>query len=170
MILTRKTRWRDIAPLIGHLDLDAILDKVEEEPLQKDILDITCGDFIGLLNQDSHTAEKVVGSPKAALVMLGRLKTMRRRMKEIGEYITANDYTQDSMVQKAAAGVRFPTPQERILLDVQQRYHLRSLDEAEKAPLTDYLLMVRDQTARAKFESNLQNLQKQKYNLKNKKK
>lgn len=166
MKITRKTRWKDVAPLLPQMDLDKVLDGIDEVNPLMNVIEMTCGDFIGLLENDSHIASKVIGRPKAAFIALGRLKALRRQMKEVADYITANDYTQDTLVQKAATGVRFPTPQERILLDVQQRYFLHSLDEAEKAPLTDYLLMVRDQTSRAKFENNMQVLQKQKYNMK----
>lgn len=166
MRVTRRTKWRDIAPLINNTNFDTIIERTPERRLKKNVLDLTCGEFVGLLENDNQALNKVVGNPKRALVMLGRMKAMRRQMKEITDYITANDYQQDGVTQKAAAGVKFPTPSERILLDVQQRYFLKSLTEAEKAPLTDYLLMVREQTSRAKFEHNINVIQQRKYKKK----
>lgn len=166
MLINKRTKWRDIAPLINKTNFDTILERTPERATKKAVLDLTIGEFIGLLENDSHIARKVVGSPKRALKMLGRLKSLKRQMAEIEQFLKANDYPQDSLTQRAAAGVQWPTPQERMLLDTQQRYGLKSLNEAEKAPLTDYLLMVRDTTSRAKFENNLNQLQKRKYSKK----
>lgn len=166
MLINKRTRWRDVAPLINGTNFDTIIERIPERGLKKPILGLTCGEFIGLLENDSHIARKVVGSPKLALVMLGRLKSLKRQMEDIRQYLTANDYQQDTLAEKAAAGVKFPTPSERILLDVQKRYGLHSLNEAEHAPLTDYLLLAREMTAQAKYESNLATLQKRKYQKK----
>lgn len=166
MLITKKTKWKHIAPLINTTNFDKLLEQCPEHPLPRKVIDLTCGEFIGLLENDNHIAEQVVGRPKLALVMLGRLRSLKRQMDEVRAYLTANEYQQDMMAEKAANGVKFPTPSERILLDVQQRYGLKSLNDAEKAPLTDYMLMVRDQTSRAKFEHNLNILQSRKYKKK----
>lgn len=166
MRITKKMKWRYIEPLLNETNFDKVLAQCPERPLKKKIIELNCGQFISLMNNDVKMLAKIIGKPRYAIEMLGRMKSLKRQMEEISAYLTANDYKQDAMIEKAAAGVRFPTPSERILLDVQQRYGLHSLNDAEKAPLTDYLLMAKDQTAKAKFENNLSILQSKKYKKK----
>lgn len=172
MIINKRTKYKDILPFLYDKDkVQQLMDKIPLQPLKKEFGLWTCGDFIRILNNDQEFIDKeILGKSRYAVVVLGRLKAFDMLMKNIYKYLNQNSTKVSDEEKQASNGVVFPTMQEQILLKVQQRFYLKSFSEAENVLFVDYMLCVKDESSKQKFELNLNRVYEQKRKLKSKSK
>lgn len=170
MRITERTKYKDIAPFLwDDTRLDELKKQIPFLPLKKDMAYWTCGDFVRILNNDEDfIRKKIIGRTKYAVEYFGRLRTFENVLKNIKTYIEQNDTKATEEERQAANNVNFPTMQEQIFLKVQQRFNLNSFKDVENVPLTDYLLIVKDESSKHKFEFNLNRIYDRQRKLKSK--
>ena len=137
-------------------NFNRMLDGVDEVQIKKDVWSLSCGEFIRILNEDSDFIErKVIGRSRYAFEWFGRYKTYKAQMDAVSTYLRMNETKPTEEEKMAMQGVKFPTLQEQIMLEVQSRFGLKSFDDVADVPLSQYLLIVKDKSANLKFEKNL---------------
>ena len=149
MKIDRHTRTKRVLPLLSEERLQIILDQVPAVPLKKAVLEMTVGEFI------EATDENYVASlltERRALKAFGRVKQYRQEMKAVYDYLSRYETSTTSEERRAANGIDFPSAQETMLMECVEFYHLRSTDEAQRLPLSDYLLMKKYKGANALFQ------------------
>lgn len=167
MQVTKKTRTREVLPLLNSKRMEEILKKVPAIPLKKHVVDFTVGEFIQAMT--TEWVVKQVKRRRKALDALGWLRSFRKEMAQIQKFIEKCQPPQDEDAKAAAVGVNFPTPQERMLLDCVKAFGLKRMDGkflrygATDVPLAEYLILVKDQAASAKYQYNLNKIQSKKW-------
>lgn len=155
------TKTKDVLPLIDGERLEELLEKVQPYPLRKPILRMTVGEYIEALEP-----EFAVGLLKArkAFVAFGRLKQYRKEMQDIAAWMEAHAPQQTPSEKASMAGIDFPSPQESMLLECLHNFHCTGLDSlgrrarrrgmrgAADIPLAEYLILIKEKTAAAKYE------------------
>lgn len=149
MIVTKRTRTRAVLPLLTQERLESVLEQVPEVRLPKDVVEFTIGEFI-----ESCSEEYALRflRKRYALDALGMVKSFRRQMKEIADYMQRCELHQTSEERAASSGIAFPTFSERLLIDCMNYFHLNSMEQAENVKLAEYLLILKDRAASARFE------------------
>lgn len=170
MRITEKTRYKDILPFMWDAErFEQLKEQIPYRDLKKDFGFWTCGDFVRIIqNDENFIHEKIIGRTKYAVEYLGRLKTFEGLLKNIKQYLERNSTKESEEERQAAHGIEFPTMAEQIFLKVQQRFGLHSFEEVEKVKLTDYMLIVKDESSRHKYEKNLNMVYERKRKLKSK--
>lgn len=166
MKITVKTKVREVLPLLNEERIKAIADAVQPMALAKPLLSMTCGEFCQALTE--NYAMSFFGKDELAVVAFGRYKQYIAELESVTAYIKCFEVEQDGDEKAAAQGVDFPTMPERILLDCVRAYHLHSTEEAERLPVTDWLLVVKSEGAAAKYQRNLSKIRNRKQNGKHK--
>ena len=165
MIITQKTKLKLLNSLTES-DIIKIKEQIPYIPLRKEFEQWNCGDFIRILNNDDKfISKKIIGKTRFLIEYLGRLKTFEQTMKNIFDYLKKNETNSSEEERMATNGITFPTFQEQIFLKVQERFCLKSFDDVESVPLTHYMLIVRDESSKLKFEKNLQKIYQRKNKL-----
>lgn len=156
MIVTEKTKLKEVQRYLTDANFNRIMDAVDERPIRKDVWSLSCGEFIQILNEDSDFIEKkVIGRSRYALEWFGKYKTYKQQMDAVSSYLRMNETKPTEEEKAAMQGVKFPTLQEQIMLEVQARFGLKSFDDVGDVPLSQYLLIVKEKSANLKFEKNL---------------
>lgn len=159
MKITAKTRTKDILPLLTEERIKKFAADVPPVPLEKPLLSMTCGEFIEAM--DEKFALRLLAE-KRALTAFGRYRQYLKELEGITAYLGRYEVPQSADEKAAASGVRFPSMQERILLDCVRFYHLHSTAEAEALPIADWLLVVKSEGSAAQYQHRLNEQQKQK--------
>lgn len=113
-----------------------------------------------LNDAEKYISERVlcVDDNIPAATAIGRLKTFKQEFSVINKIIDNCRPVTSDIEKAAAAGIVFPSFPEQVLLSVVEYFHLRSIAEAEALPFADYLLVLRSQSAEAKFNRRYQQL------------
>lgn len=123
---------------------------------------ISVGEFLTevLNDAEKYIQARVlcVDSNIPAVKAIGRLKTFKTEFSAISKVIDNCRPVTSDIEKAAAAGIVFPSFPEQVLLSVVEYFHLRSIAEAENLPFADYLLVLRSQSAEAKFNRRYQQL------------
>lgn len=163
MLITKRTRVKDITPLITNQErINELIDLFPEYPLKKDILEMTVGEFCDLCINEDEYLNDILKPRERAYKAFGRLKSYRNQMKNISDYLKRFEIKLSQEEKAASVGVDMPDMPERILLDCVKAYHLHSTKEAEDLPLTDWILVLKDQVATAKYQRNYSKIIEQK--------
>lgn len=160
MKITRRTKMREILPLLNDERIAMLSDKVAACPLAKPLLSMTCGEFIEAL--DERYAMSFFGSNERVCVAFGRYKQYIAEMQQVTAYLQRYEVEQEADEKAAANGVDFPSMQERILLDCVRHYNLHSTAEAERLPIADWLLCVKSEGAAAQYQRKLSKIRQNK--------
>lgn len=160
MKVSAHTKMRELMPLLDEERIKQIAEEVPAVPLDKPLLRMTCGEFIGAL--DEKFALAYFEREEYVFTAFGKYKQYLAEMQGITAYIKRYEVEQDADEKAAAQGVEFPTMQERILLDCVRAYRLRSTEEAEQLPVTDWLLIVKSEGAAAQYQRRLSKIQQNK--------
>lgn len=170
MEVTKRTRMKELFPLLTTKErMDSVLEQVEEYPLDKDILSMTVGEFINLSLDEEKYIASLLRPNELAYKALGRLKNYYRQMKQLTQWIKKFDVKQTAEEKQAAISVDFPDMMSRMLLTVTQFFGLKSFKEAESVPLSDWLLILRDQSTAIQYQRNYSKLLDMKSKTKKKK-
>ena len=161
MYVNKRTKTVDVMSFVTKENINDFLKLVPSVELDQPILDMTCGQFIEVTQE--NYAEKFF-KEKYAFNAFGKLKQFRDEMKIIEDFLKRMELPKTTEETMAANGIQFPSFSERMLIDVQQFLHLHRIEDAKDVPFAEYLMMVKDKATSAKYERNLNAI----YNNKNK--
>lgn len=169
MKITKKTKTRDILPLLTKERLEDLLEQVEPVTLEKSILSMTLTEFNDIISDEESFMLELVKHNRKALKFLGKLKSFREQMNGLNAFFKRLEINQSSEEKAAAKGVLFPDIMQRMLLTCCAFFHLKSFDEAEKCRISDYMLIYQNEAANAQYQRNYQAILEQKQKNKSKK-
>ena len=155
MKITIDTPTITVLPYLNEEYVKVLMDKIPAKPMKRPIWEMTCGEFINCLDENyarTFFEEEKIGDA------IGHLKTFNDDMEKLSKYLNLNQIKETNEEQAAKKGVVFPTFAENILITVAEFFHLKSFEEAEKTPFSDYLIIQKHQTANSKYERNLNTL------------
>ena len=148
MKITKKTRTKDIEPLLNDERIRELTESVPAVPLKRPLLKMTCGEFIEALDE-AYILRFL--REKRALTAFGRCREYLSQLEQITAYIRRFEIEQTADEKAAAKGVSFPSLGERILVECVKRL-----------PLTDWLLIVKSEGSAAKYQHRLSQIQSRK--------
>lgn len=162
MKITKRTRVKEVLPLLTERRLEYLLERLQEFPLEKPILSLTIGEFAEILLDEQAYVMRLLNPRERAWKAFGRLKTFKREMSEISDFMKRYEIKQSSEEKQAAVGVDFPDFIAKILITVTQFFNLHSFKEAEAIPLANYLVILQDQSSAVKYQRNYSKILEQK--------
>lgn len=167
MEITNTTTVGEALPFLKPEHIEELMksEKVQPLPYHKSVFEMTVGEFIECL--DDKFAESFFKNPEELLVTaMGTLKHFRNELDSVNKILKLNEVKLTPEETAAQRGVVFPSFQESILCECVEWFHLHSIDDAEKLPFSNWLIMKRKRSADVLFERNLNKL----YSDKSKKK
>lgn len=165
MVISENTLTMTVLPYMSKEQFDELVEKCEEVPLDKPILEMTCGEFIQSMEDDFLNE---IFKETYLYDAIGKYKSYKAQMEQIDTYLKLNEFKLSSEEERAQIGINFPSFPERILMTVTEFFHLHSFKEAEKIPFTNYLVITNSKNADAKFERQFQKIMEQKNKMKRK--
>ncbi len=163
MFVTKKTRVKDLTPFLNNQDkVNELIDLFPEYPLKKDVLQMTVGEFCNLYINEEEYLNDILKPRERAYIAFGRLKSYRNQMNSLADYFKRFEIKLTQEEKAASIGVDMPDMPERILLDCVKAYHLHSTKEAEDLPITDWILVLKDQSSNARYQRNYSKIIEQK--------
>ena len=160
MLIDKRTKTKDLLPLLGDKErMERLLEQVEEYPLPKPLISLTCGQFI-----DATDPEYILGylKQRRALKALGMIKSYKRQLDEITKLMGINKVKESEEMKRAKINVVFPTFAEDILLTVTEYLHLDRVEKAADVPFSEFLMIQRRTSAEAKVSDNYRKIMEQK--------
>lgn len=165
MNITKRTLTSTVLPFLTKDEFENILEKCEEVPLDKSLFHMTCGEFIKSLD-DSFVED--IFKERYILDVFGKLKTYKREMDQIERYLKKNEFKPTADEERATQGIHFPSFPERILMTVTEYFHLKSFEEAENIPFSNYMIIINAKNADSKYERQYNRIMENKAKMKNK--
>lgn len=162
MIITKRTRVKDIITLIPKDRMTEFIESFPPYPLEKPLLSMNIGEFAAIILDEEDFIENIMKPRERAYIAFGRLHQYSNEMKAIADYLKTMQIKLSPDEQAASRGVEMPSFVERMLLDTVTFFHLKSMSEAESIPLADYLVVLKDQVATAKYQRNYNHILEQK--------
>lgn len=165
LINLHKIKIQNLLNILSDKEFEEILGMQEIAPVDlgtDSLFHISIGVFLTeiLENTGKYISDKILCVDKniPAVTAIGRLKTFQEEFKVISSVIDNCRPVSTDLEKAAAAGIVFPSFPEQVLLSVVQYFHLKSIAEAEALPFADYLLVLRSQSADAKYNRRYQQL------------
>lgn len=156
MLITRRTRTRDVLPFVTDKEtMDRIIGAVDEVPLDKPLIEMTIAEFAETTDED-YVLRFL--NEKYAWKAFGKLKSLKKQTEEITKFLQMNEVKPNKDQESAAIGVVFPDMVEQMLIRVTEFFHLKSFDEAEQVKLSNYMLINKKDSSEAKFRSNYEKI------------
>lgn len=159
MLITRRTKTKSVLPFLNADRLSQILEAVEPYPLDKDVVQMTLGEFFECM--DDSYAYKFM-EEKYAYVAFGKLKSFKQQMEGIMKFLRMNEVKPNAEQERAAVGVVFPDFEEQALITVTEFFGLKSFDEAEQVKVSNFLLIHKKMSSEAKFKHQYDRIMEQK--------
>lgn len=169
MIITRRTKTKKILPFLTDEIFNELIESVPEVPLERSISDMTIEQFGDIADNEEKYVNKLL-SEKYLFNAFGKLKTYKREMNEMKEFLKINEIKQSPEEKQAAIGINFPDFVTRMLLTVTKYYNLHSINEAKKMLMSDYFAVLWDEASSLKYQRAYSEIMAKKAELKNKKK
>lgn len=163
MKITKKTRVKELLPLLTEHRMERLLRDIPEYPLDKSILSMTIGEFADILLDEESYILTLLRPNERAWKAFGRLKVFRREMEEISKWMKKYEIKQSEEEKRAAIGIEFPDFIAKILITVVQFFGLHSFKEAEQIPLADYLIILQEQSSSIRYQRNYSKIIEQKH-------
>lgn len=157
MLINKRTKTKKILPYLDEKQVEDIINQIPEVALPTPILELSIGEF-GALLDDEETYIKNLLNEKYLFDALGKLKSYKRQMEELTNFLKLYEVKQTKEEKQAAVGVVFPDFAARMLLTVTKFFGLKSFDEAEKVKLSNYLLILQDEVSSLQYQRNYQNI------------
>lgn len=167
MKITKRTKTRDVLPLLTQDTLKELLEKVPAVPLDKPLITLTVGEF-GEMVEDEETYIAKLLKHRKALKAFGKLKQYKQEIEAISKFFKLYDVRRTADESNAAVGIKFPNLGQRMLIDCVKWFHLNSMEEAEKVKVGDWLTLWMDEAANMLYQRNYQKLLEQKHKAKKK--
>lgn len=166
MKITKRTKTRDVLPLLTQDTLKELLEKVPAVPLDKPLITLTVGEFGEMVEDEETYIGKLLKHHKA-LKAFGKLKQYKQEIEAISKFFKLYDVRRTADESNAAVGIKFPNLGQRMLIDCVKWFHLNSMEEAEKVKLSAWLTMWQDEAANALYQRNYSKILEQKHKSKN---
>lgn len=157
MLINKRTKTKKILPYLDEKQVEDIINQIPEVALPTPILELSIGEF-GALLDDEETYIKNLLNEKYLFDALGKLKSFKRQMEELTNFLKLYEVKQTKEEKQAAVGVVFPDFAARMLLTVTKFFGLKSFDEAEKVKLSNYLLILQDEVSSLQYQRNYQDI------------
>lgn len=164
MIITKRTKTAEILPFLNKDTLEQLLLQIEPFPLKKTVIQMTLREYFACLD-GTYVAELL--KERRAYKAFGMLRQMRMEMEQIAKILKQNKIEESAEQKQARFGVSFPSSEECILIDVCKFFNLKSLEDAGKVRVAEWLMIHRYQSATNKFEYNYNRIMTSKAKLKN---
>ena len=167
MDVTDKTTVAEAAPFLKPEHLRQLIESDRIAPIKgdKSVFEMSIGEFLQCLTDDY--AQQFFSNPDELLVVaVGRLKHFKSEMDNVNRILSLNEIKLTAEEKAAQRGVVFPSFGESVLCETVEYFHLNSFDDAEKIPLTNYLIMKRKKGAEALYTRNLNRIYSEKSNKK----
>lgn len=164
MLITKKTKTKDLIPFLNEERFKMVLDSMEEYPLDKPLVEMTIGEFIEAL-EDGYAMRFL--DEKYAYKAFGKLKSFKNQMEGINKFFEMNDVEPSADHKKASIGINFLTFEENMLYKTAEFFHLKNFDEAENVKLSNYLLIYKKESSEAKFQHQWNKIIEMKNKMKN---
>lgn len=158
MKITKRTRVKDLLPLLTEKRMEYLLDNIQEYPLDIPILSLTIGEFAEILMDEQAYMMKILNPRARAYKAFGQLKSFKRQMEEVSNFMKKYEIKQTPEEKQASVGVNFPDFIAKMLITTTQFFNLHSFKEAESIPLADYLVILQDQSSAVKYQRNYSKL------------
>lgn len=155
--LNKWSKTKDILPLLDKEKLEYILSQVEEVPLKKPILEMSIRKFGAIVNNEEEFIAKLL-KKRRLFKALGLLKSYKRQMNEIVSFFKMYDIKQTKEEKQAAIGIVFPDLVSRMLLTVTKFYHLKSMKQAERRTVSEYLIVFQEESSSLMYQRNYNNI------------
>ena len=162
MRITKKTRTKDILPLLTKEKLDELLEKVEPVQLEKTLMGMSIAEFNDVINDEDGYLLNLINSNPEALVFLGKLKSFRTQIDGLNNFFKRLEVKMSPEETAATKGVMFPDIIQKMLLTCCSFFHLKSFEEAESCKVSDYMLIYQNEAASAQYQRNYQKIMEQK--------
>lgn len=162
MIINKKTKVKEVLPLLNEEKMKYLLENIPEYPLEKSILSMTIGEFSEVILDEQGYIQTFMKPNERAYKAFGRLKAFKREMEDISKWIQKHEVKQTEDERRAAIGVDFPNFVTKIMITCIQFFNLHSFNEAEAIPLADYLIVLQDQSAAMLYQRNYSKILEQK--------
>lgn len=166
MKITKRTKTKDVLPLLTQDTLKELLEKVPAVPLDKPLITLTVGEFGEIVEDEEPYIVKLL-SHRKALKAFGLLKQYKQEMESLAKFFKLYDVRRTADESNAAVGIKFPNLAQRMLIDCVKWFHLNSMEDAEKVKLSAWLTMWQDEAANMLYQRNYQKLLEQKHKSKN---
>ena len=166
MKITKRTKTKDILPLLTQDTLKELLEKVPAMPLKKPLLFLTVGEFSEIIEDEEIYIAKLLKHRKA-LKAFGLLKQYKVEMESLAKFFKMYEIKRTQEEEAATKGVVFPNLAQRMLVDVVKWFGLHSTKEAEKVKLSEWLTFWMDEAANMLYQRNYQKILEQKHKSKN---
>lgn len=157
MKITRHTTTDEVLNLLTSEQVEQVIANIPAYPLKVPFYAMTIGDYLKCTMDGQYLWTLV--ADKMAYKTFGRLRQFRNECENLTKYLKRYEVEQTEDERRAAFGVPFPSSTERILTTCVKYYHLHSTAEAEKLPLSDYIVAFKDQMSDAMYQRNLSKIQ-----------
>lgn len=167
MKITKRTKTKDVLPLLTQDTLKELLEKVPAVPLDKPLITLTVGEF-GEMVEDEETYIGKLLKHRKALKAFGRLKQYKQEIEAISKFFKLYEIKRTQEEEAAGKGIVFPNLAQRMLVDCVKWFHLNNTEAAEKIKVSEWLLIWQDEAASALYQHNYQKILEQKNKAKRK--
>ena len=157
MNITRHTTTDEVLNVLTSEQVEQVIAKIPAYPLKVPFYAMTIGDYLKCTMDGQYLWTLV--ADKMAYKTFGRLRQFRSDCENLAKYLKRYEVEQTEDERRAAFGVPFPSSTERLLTTCVKYYHLHSTAEAEKLPLSDYIVAYKDQMSDAMYQRNLAKIQ-----------
>ena len=168
MLITKRTRVKDVLPLLNENNMEKFLDIIPPQPLNTPILSLTIGDFADIILDEESYIKTLLQPRNRAYLAFGQLKQFRIEMKNLTDYLNKMQVKQTPDEIQASRGIEQVDFIGRMLIDVTKFFNLHSFTEAENIKLSDYILILKDNVANAQYQRNFSKILEQKSKTKKK--
>ena len=161
MIITRKTTTREVLNVLNGDQITQLIEALQPYPLEVPLLMMSVGDYLRITGGGEDAMAGLLSEP-LAYKAFGRIKQLRKEVEQLTKYLQRYEVVQEPEEVQAQQGVPFPTPAERVLTTCVKYYHLHSTAEAERLPLSDYVMAFKDMASDAIYQRKLAKIQARK--------
>ena len=169
MRVDKRTKTKKILPFLTDELVNELLEKLPEVDLDKSIMNMTIEEFSTIIEDENAFIDKLI-KEKYLFTAFGKLKSFKRQMKEITNFIKMYEIKQSQDEKQAAIGIIFPDLVSRMLLTVTKYLSLHSLEEAKHIKVSEYLIIMQDEASSLMYQRNYSDILSKKADLKNKNK
>lgn len=152
--ITKRTKTKDILPLLNEDSFKRLLDAVPEYPLETSIFSMKIKQFAEILEDETEFISLLL-KHKRILVAVGRVKQYKKEVEQFANFLKMYDYKQTTEEKRASHGIVYPSMAQRMLTDCVRFFNLKSFDEAEQKTVSEWLTVFQSDAANALYQRKL---------------
>lgn len=152
--ITKRTKTKDILPLLNEDSFKRLLDAVPEHPLETSIFSMKIKQFAEILEDETEFISLLLNH-KRILVAVGRVKQYKKEVEQFANFLKMYDYKQTNEEKRASHGIVYPSMAQRMLTDCVRFFNLKSFDEAEQKTVSEWLAVFQSDAANALYQRKL---------------